>query len=53
MNDQINDQMNDQINGQINGQINSQMNRVAPDTDLAGYPANIFAGYPVSGRIYG
>ena len=20
--------------------------RVAPDTDLAGYPANIFAGYP-------
>ena len=23
--------------------------RVAPDTDLAGYPANIFAGYPVSG----
>ena len=22
------------------------INRVAPDTDLAGYPANIFAGYP-------
>ena len=32
--------------------------RVAQDTDLAGYPAagypaNIFAGYPVSGRISG
>jgi len=32
--------------------------RVAPDTDLAGYPAagypaNIFAGYPVSGQISG
>ena len=27
------------------------MTRVAPDIDLAGYPANIFAGYPVSGRI--
>ena len=25
--------------------------RVAPDTVLAGYPANIFAGYSVSGRI--
>ena len=24
-----------------------QNTRVAPDTDLAGYPANIFAGYPV------
>ena len=35
-----------------------QWSRVAPDTDLAGYPAagypaNIFAGYPVSGRISG
>ena len=27
--------------------------RVAPDTDLAEYPANIFTGYPVSGRISG
>ena len=27
--------------------------RVAPDTDLAGYLANIFAGYPVSGLISG
>ena len=33
--------------------------RVAPDTELAGYPANLFcrisglAGYPVSGRISG
>ena len=27
--------------------------RVAPDTDLTEYPANIFAGYPVSGRISG
>ena len=32
--------------------------RVAPDTYLAGYPAaeypaNIFTGYPVSGRISG
>ena len=27
--------------------------RVVPDTDFAGYPANMFAGYPVSGRISG
>ena len=27
--------------------------RVTPDTDLAGYPANIFSGYLVSGRISG
>ena len=27
--------------------------RVAPDQDLAGYPANFFAGYPVSGWIFG
>ena len=26
--------------------------RVAPDQDLAGYPANFFAGYPVSGQKY-
>ena len=25
--------------------------RVAPDTDLAGYPANIFTGYPVNSNI--
>ena len=24
--------------------------RVAPDQDLAGYPANFFAGYPESGQ---
>ena len=27
--------------------------RVATDTDFAGYPANIFTVYPVSGRITG
>ena len=27
--------------------------KVAPDTELAGYPANRFAGYPVSGQISG
>ena len=29
------------------GSINDIRTRVAPDTDLAGYPANIFARYPV------
>ena len=27
------------------------LDRVVPDTDLAGYPANNFAGYRVSGLI--
>jgi hypothetical protein len=27
--------------------------RDAPDTDLAGYPANLKAGYRISGRISG
>ena len=31
----------------------TDMPRVAPDTDLAVYTANILAGYPVSGRISG
>ena len=26
--------------------------RVAPDTDLVGYPANIFAGYPKEMSLY-
>ena len=29
------------------------LNRVAPDTELAGYPTNSFAGYRISGRISG
>ena len=32
--------------------IHLVINRVAPDQDLAGYPANFFAGYPVSGKKY-
>ena len=30
-----------------------EKSRVVPDTDLAGYPANNFAGYRISGRISG
>ena len=29
----------------------SFIGRVIPDTDLAGYPANNFAGYRISGEI--
>ena len=31
--------------------LDNVIGRVAPDTELTGYPAIFFAGYPVSGRI--
>ena len=33
-----------------NPKVTTILNRVVPDTDLTGYPANSFAGYRISDR---